>query len=470
MSFINDDFLLGNKTGAALYKDYAAKMPILDYHCHISPKEIYENRRFENIAQMWLEADHYKWRLMRADGASERLVTGDAPAREKFQRFAEMLPRAIGNPIYHWCHLELKNYFGYTGVLNGESAEDVWIHCNKVLKDEYSGARDFITKSGVRFIGTTDDPTDSLEYHDKIAEDLTFNTVVAPSFRPDRALNIEKPDWRDYIKKLASVCSFEITDLSSLEKALESRMRYFHKRKCRISDHGLDHLPFSPSDRHTAEKIVKSALEGESPDTGTADIFKTHMLIFCSERYKELGWAQQWHFSCQRNTNKAMFLSYGPDAGCDLPDNNLRADYLSGLLNAICVNDSLPRTVIYSLNPNDNIMLASAAGSFQGEGVRGLIQHGSAWWFNDTKDGMRAQLKTLASVGLLGNFIGMLTDSRSFLSYARHDYFRRILCSLLGEWAEAGEYPADMAALGKMTKDISFYNSYSYFNFAELGV
>lgn len=465
--FLGEDFLLSTAAAKKLYKEYAADMPIFDYHCHVSPKEIWEDRQFENISQVWLSGDHYKWRLMRADGVDEKYITGDAPDRDKFQKFAEVLPKAIGNPMYHWCHLELKNYFGYSGVLNSQTAEEVWQLCNEKLKESNLSVRGLITQSNVKFIGTTDDPADSLEYHEKLAADESFKTVVAPSFRPDKALNIDKPDWREYITALSHAADVEIDGIASLEQALHNRVEFFAVHGCRASDHGLDRMVFVRADRAELDSIVKRALRGEAVTKNEAAAVKTQLLLFCAQEYARLGWVMQLHFNCMRNPNSAMFEKLGPDTGFDCigPDNGSAA--LASLLDTLYAADSLPRTVLYSLDGNDNAFLDSLAGSFQGE-ISGKIQHGSAWWFNDTKDGMLAQLKSLAAGGLLGNFIGMLTDSRSFLSYARHEYFRRILCNLVGEWLENGEYPSDFVTVGGVVQDICFNNAVRYFGLSQL--
>ena len=465
-NFIHKNFLLQTDAAKELYHEHAKKQPIIDYHCHISPKEIYENRRFDTIYQIWLGGDHYKWRLMRANGVEETYITGESPEREKFQKFAETLPRAIGNPMYHWCHLELKMYFGYDGILNGDTAGDVWQHCNKKLAEPDMSARSIIRKSNVEFIGTTDDPTDDLMCHKKIADDNSFDCEVRPTFRPDKALNIEKPDWNEYITKLEAASGISITDAGSLQKALRNRMEFFHQHGCKMSDHGFDYLPFVQADKATIDCMIRRARNGESISAAEADAFKTYFLLFCAESYYQLGWVQQYHFNCQRNPNSRMFKKLGADAGFDIPNTVNCSAALTSLLDELYKKETLPKTVLYSLNPADNIMLATTAGSFQGTEARGKIQHGSAWWFNDTKQGMIDQMTTLASVGLLGNFVGMTTDSRSFLSYARHDYFRRILCQLIGDWVDAGEYPNDTNVLASLVQDICYNNIRDYLDIA----
>ena len=462
--FLNDDFLLTSPTARILYHNYAKQTPIIDYHCHVSPREIFEDVRFENIAQAWLGADHYKWRLMRANGVEESYITGDAPPREKFQKFAETLPKSIGNPVYHWCHLELKNYFGYQGVLNASTAQEVWdLTCSK-LKDSNMSVRGLIAQSGVAFIGTTDDPLDDLEWHAKIAQDPTMKTVVAPSFRPDRALNIQKPGWKEYISQLSAVSGITIDGIDTMTQALRQRIEHFNSHGCRASDHGLDYMVFRIATHQEVDDTLKAGLTGKPVTQEQAEAFQTFFLLFCAKEYARLGWVMQIHYNCLRNPNSAMYRVLGPDSGFDCigPENGSIA--LSRLLDSLSASVSLPRTVLYSLDPNDNAFLDTLIGSFQSSECAGKLQHGSAWWFNDNKQGIRDQLISLANQGLLGNFIGMLTDSRSFLSYARHEYFRRILCDLLGSWAENGEFPAHLPTLGALVQDICCYNALRYFN------
>ena len=461
--FMDKDFLLATDTAKILYHEYSEEMPIIDYHCHVSPKEIYEDKHFENISQVWLSGDHYKWRLMRSNGIDEYYITGNASDWEKFLKFAETLPKAIGNPMYHWCHLELKNYFGYTGVLNENTAEEVWNLANEKLKKETMGVRGIIRRSNVEFIGTTDDPIDSLEWHEKIAADSSFETIVAPSFRPDKALNIDKPGWKNYIKQLSSVSGTVIYNFDSLKSALCGRMEYFAAHGCKASDHGLDHMVYSDYTDCEIDEIIQKGLEDKNVSVKEAAKLKTALLVFCAKEYSRLGWVMQIHYNCLRNPNTAMYEKIGPDTGFDCigPENGSAS--LAKFMDVLYIQNALPKTVLYSLDAGDNVFLDTLIGSFQGTEVPGKIQHGSAWWFNDNKQGMRNQLISLANLSLLGNFIGMLTDSRSFLSYTRHEYFRRILCGLLGEWAENGEYTCDIKILGKIAADISYNNAARYF-------
>ena len=462
-AFMNENFLLTTETARKLYHGVAADLPIVDYHCHVSPKEIYEDKKFENISQVWLGGDHYKWRIMRSNGVEEFYITGGGSDRDKFQKFAEALPRAIGNPMYHWCHLELKKYFGYDGFLNGETAETVWNLANEKLKNADMGVRGLIKKSNVAFIGTTDDPVDSLEWHDKIALDPTFDTVVAPSFRPDKAFNIDKKGWREYIKTLSEVSNVAIDGVESLKTALKNRIDYFAKRGCKASDHGLDYMIYREWKTGETDEIVKRGLKGEPVSKEDAEKLKTELLIFCAGEYVRVGWVMQIHYNCLRNPNTATFETLGADTGFDTIGPMGGACALAKFLDRANLEGKLPKTILYSLDGGDNAFLDTIIGAFQAPNIRGKMQHGSAWWFNDNKQGMREQMISLANLGLLGNFVGMLTDSRSFLSYTRHEYFRRILCGLIGEWVENGEYPADEQVLNGLVADISYRNAVEYF-------
>ena len=454
--FMNSDFLLSTETSRHLYHDFAADAPIIDYHCHLDPKEIFEDRQFENITQVWLGGDHYKWRLMRSAGVDERYITGDATDREKFQKWAETLSLAIGNPLYHWSHLELRNYFGYDGVLNGATAETVWDLCNEKLQT--MSARKLIEESNVKALCTTDDPADSLEWHKKIAGDKSFGVKVLPSFRPDKAMGIEKQDYVNYLAKLGSISSF-----AELISVLKERLAYFVSLGCRVSDHGLDAVPFAPATGAEVEAIFQKRLSGELPTAQEAKQFKTALLLALGREYHRLGVVMQLHFGVIRDNAKRVFRALGPDAGVDSIGDQVSIRDLAAFLNALDETDELPKTILYSLNPNDNAAIVSVMGAFQtGEAVS-KVQHGSAWWFNDHKRGMIDQLTNLAAGGYLAGFVGMLTDSRSFLSYARHEYFRRILCDLIGAWVENGEYPNDAAALRSIVEGICFHNAKKYF-------
>jgi len=462
--FMDKDFLLTTETSKKLYHEYASVMPVLDYHCHINPQEIYEDRAFENITQVWLGADHYKWRQMRSNGVEEKYITGDASDREKFQKWAETLEMAIGNPLYHWSHLELQRFFGYEGWLNGDTAEEVWNLCNEKLQNGMT-ARKMIEMSNVTLVCTTDDPADSLEWHQKIAADDSFKVQVLPAWRPEKAMNITKPDYIDYLDKLSRMSKVEIVDFKSLIQALKNRMEFFHENGCTISDHSLDYVMYAPASEEQVEEIFRKRLAGGEITPAEKKQFETAFMIALGREYHKKNWVMQLHFAVKRDNNESIFASCGPDAGIDCISNFTPADQMADFLNALAKTNQLPKTILYSLNPADNATIGTIMGCFQGSEAIGKIQQGSAWWFNDHKEGMIEQMKSLASLGLLGNFIGMLTDSRSFLSYTRHEYFRRIACELIGGWVENGEYPADFKALEKMIKGISYNNAVRYFKF-----
>ena len=464
-AFMDKDFLLETETAQKLYHEYAAKMPILDYHCHINPQEIAEDRKFENITQVWLGGDHYKWRQMRSNGVEEKYITGDASDREKFQKWAETLEKAIGNPLYHWSHLELQRYFGYYGALNGETAEEVWNLCNAKLQEDGMSARNLIRQSNVTLVCTTDDPVDSLEWHEKIAADESFEVRVLPAWRPDKAMNLEKTDYLEYLKKLEVVSGVKIDSFASLIEALRIRMDYFAEHGCSVSDHGLEYVMYAPASEEEIEAIFAKRLRGEAVSRADELQFKTAYMVALGREYHKKNWAMQLHYGVKRDNNGMIFGKLGPDAGIDCINNYAPSSEMADYLNALAITDELPKTILYSLNPTDNAAIGTIIGCFQSEEARGKIQQGSAWWFNDNKQGMIEQMTSLANLGLLGNFIGMLTDSRSFLSYTRHEYFRRIMCNLIGGWVENGEYPADETVLGHMVQDISYYNAVRYFGF-----
>ena len=463
--FMDKDFLLSTDMAKTLYHDFAENVPILDYHCHINPQEIAEDRKFENITQVWLGGDHYKWRQMRSNGVEEKYITGDASDREKFQKWAETMPKLIGNPLYHWSHLELKKYFGYDGYLNGDTAEEVWNLCNAKLQDDSMTVRNIIKQSNVTLICTTDDPIDTLEWHKKIAADDTFDVQVLPAWRPDKATNIEKPDFTEYIGKLASVSGVEVKDFASLKEAIKNRMAYFAENGCRVSDHGIEYVMYLPASDEEVDGIFKKALAGEPTTKEEQTKYKTAFLQFLAKEYNRIGWVMQLHYGCKRDNNAGMYAKLGPDTGFDCINDYAPSAQTADFLNALSATNEVPKTILYSLNPNDNAAIGTIIGCFQGPGVAGRIQQGSAWWFNDHKVGMTQQMTSLANLGCLGNFIGMLTDSRSFLSYTRHEYFRRIMCELIGGWVENGEYPADMKSLKEIVQGISYYNAVKYFGF-----
>lgn len=459
---MDDDFLLATETARHLYHEYAEKLPIIDYHCHLSPREIYEDVHFDNITRVWLGADHYKWRQMRSNGVEEKYITGDASDREKFQKWAETLEVAIGNPLYHWSHLELKKYFGYEGHLCADTAEEVWNLCNEKLAQPDMSARNLILKSNVTMLCTTDDPVDSLEWHQKLRED-DFRVKVLPAFRPDKAMAIEKESFLFYLEQLSSVSGVKITSFATLIEALTKRMDFFEANGCVVSDHGLEYIMYEPYTTEEVEQIMAQRLAGDTLTSEQMRKYKTAFMVAVGKEYAKHSWVMQLHYGVQRDLNKKIFKALGPDAGIDAINTYGSSIEMGQYLNALAETDELPKTIIYSLNPADDAAIGTVIGCFQDSSAVGKIQHGSAWWFNDNKTGMTAQMTSLANLGLLGNFVGMLTDSRSFLSYTRHEYFRRILCNLIGGWVENGEYPSDEKALKKIIEGISYYNAERYF-------
>ena len=463
--FMDSEFLLNTETASKLFNDYAKAAPIIDYHCHIDPKEIAQNRHFENITQVWLGGDHYKWRFMRSCGIEEKYITGDAPDKEKFMKWAECLGKAIGNPLYHWSHLELQRYFGFDKPLSEKTAEEAWNTCNEVLNRPDMGAKDIIKKSNVTLICTTDDPIDPLNYHEQISKDETFDVKVLPAWRPDRAMNIEKPDFADYIKKLSEVSAVDIESFSDLVRALKVRMDYFAQRGCLVSDHGLEYVMYAPASDEEIEKIFKMRMSGGQIKREDEIKYKYAFMQAMAGEYRDRNWVMQLHYGCKRDNNRIRFKDLGPDTGFDCINDHTPSGQLSDFLNAIEEKGGLPKTILYSLNPADNAAIGTILGCFQDSTAVAKIQQGSAWWFNDHKNGMYDQLKSLAALGNLSGFVGMLTDSRSFLSYTRHEYFRRILCNMLGDIVENGEFAPDYDILGQIVKDICYNNCVNYFGF-----
>lgn len=473
--FMDTDFLLETETAKHLFHDYAENMPLVDYHCHISPQEIYEDRRFNNLTEVWLGGkmpdgsyfgDHYKWRVMRSNGVSEDYVTGDKPDYERYLKFVEALEMAIGNPMYHWCNLELHKFFGYEKPLTMENAKEAWDYCNdKLQHDPGLTVRGIIRKSNVAMIGTTDDPADSLEWHKRIAADPEITVKVCPSFRPDKAININKYGFVEYIAKLAaSVGKETLETVADVKAALTERLEYFASLGCRASDHGLDYIPYRPAAEEEVNAVYQRVMSGKMVSKADAEVYQYAILSHLGKEYHRLNIAMQIHYSCKRNANRRMFDILGPDTGFDMIDqNNCGAD-IANLLSGLDENGECPKVILYSLNGNDFDLLGTMMGCFQTDEMPGKIQVGSAWWFLDTKSGMETQMRSVANLGLLGNFVGMLTDSRSFLSYARHDYFRRIFCNLVGNWVENGEYPNIDASLKKIVEGVSYKNAERYFN------
>jgi len=463
---ITDDFLLGNKFAKTLYHQYASHLPIIDYHCHLPPKDIAENRQFENITRIWLDGDHYKWRAMRTLGIQEKFITGIASDVEKFDRWAFTVPYTMRNPLYHWTHLELKRYFDIDELLTPETASAVYRESGEKLATPPYTTQGLLKKMNVEVVGTTDDPIDSLEYHQKIRKDA-IPTLILPSFRPDKSFSCEEPAaYLDYLKKLSGVSGVEIKSFSTLIQALEKRIEFFHQTGCRLSDHGLEQLYFPESgNTFDVEDLFRKLVNKTPLERHELHYFKFNVLLELCRMYHKKGWTQQFHLGALRSTNARMLQILGPDTGFDSIGDFPQGVGASRFLNALDTTNQLTKTILYNLNPGDNELMATMIGNFNDGSMKGKIQFGSAWWFLDQKDGMEKQMNTLSNMGLLSRFVGMLTDSRSFLSYSRHEYFRRILCNLIGNDVENGELPADIKWLGKMVQDISFNNARSYFGF-----
>lgn len=463
--FMDENFLLETECAKDLFHNYASRVPVLDYHCHIDPQEIYEDRKFDNIAQVWLGGDHYKWRQMRSNGIDEYYITGDASDWEKFEKYAETLEKAIGNPLFHWSHLELQRFFGIDTVLSRKTAKEIWDKANAMLQQDDMSVRNLIKKSNVTLICTTDDPIDDLKWHKLIKEDDSFDVQVLPAWRPDKAVNINKPDYMEYIAKLEKASGMQIESFEDLKKALANRMDFFAQNGCTVADHGLDYVMYVPASDDEIEAIFAKKKNGETLTNEEVTKFKTAIMLFLAKQNKKHDWVMQLHYGCKRDNNTKMFEKLGPDTGFDCISNEAPGSQLADFLNAVNMDGGLPRTIIYSLNPGDDELIGTIVGCFQDSDAIGKIQQGSAWWFNDTKTGMQKQMTSLANLGLLGNFVGMLTDSRSFLSYPRHEYFRRIMCNLIGGWVENGEFPNDPELLAPIVKGISYNNAVRYFNF-----
>ncbi|WP_045516953.1 glucuronate isomerase [Neobacillus niacini] len=462
-NFLENDFLLGTETSIKLYENAAQGLPIFDFHCHLDPQEVWENKSYENITQLWLGGDHYKWRTMRMNGIGERYITGDATDWEKFAAWAETVPNLIGNPLYHWTHMELKMFFGIEKLLSPSTAREIYDECNEKLKTSDFTARAFIEKSNVKFIGTTDDPNSTLEYHRLLKNDETFAPIIAPTFRPDGALFIERPTFGSWIEKLEEVSGIKVDSVEGFLNALQQRVDFFHENGGRASDHDIQKMEYVETTQEAIEVIFKKRLSGEQLSNDELLSYRCFLLTELGKMYAGKQWVMQLHMGAIRNNNTKMKELIGTDTGFDSVGESNFAEGLSRFLDALEQQDALPRTVLFNLNPKDNPVLAGMMGNFYEEGIPGKIQFGSGWWFNDHIDGMEKQMKDLANVGLLSHFIGMLTDSRSFLSYARHEYFRRILCNILGEWVDKGLAPNDMDFLEKMVRNIGYKNAEKYF-------
>jgi glucuronate isomerase len=465
--FMGPDFLLENETARSLYHESASKEPIFDYHCHLIPQQIAENKKFANLTEIWLGGDHYKWRAMRSVGIEERYITGDAEPFEKYMAWAKAMPQLLGNPLYHWSHLELQRYFGIHDPLNEQSAKSIWDKANEMLQSDDLAVSSIFKNFKVAAVGTTDDPADDLAVHEKInsgnAPIGKIDTVVMPSFRPDKAFLAQHATFAEYIEKLGKAAGIAIDSVANVKTALGKRLEFFVSQGCKASDHGIPMVPYTEAKESEVEAIFQKALTGKSLTAHELDAYQTSIMLYLGKEYARHGVVMQLHMNSIRNLNPPQFSKLGPDTGFDASHDLPMAEKLGRMLGALESEHALPKTVLYTLNPKDYYVLGSVMGAFQGDGIPGKIQLGSGWWFCDHKDGMEDQMKILGNLGSLPRFIGMLTDSRSFLSYPRHEYFRRILCNILGKWAEAGEIPADPVLLDTIVRDISFHNAQRYF-------
>jgi len=462
--FMDKDFLLETPTAQKLYHEFAEHQPIIDYHCHLPPEQIAQNKQFRNITEVWLGGDHYKWRFMRSSGVTEDFMTGNQPDKEKFRKFCEVLPMGIGNPLYHWSHLELQRYFGTETLISGATADELWDLCNAKLAKPEMSARSLMVNSNVKAVCTTDDPIDDLANHKAIAAD-GFQVKVLPTFRPDKSFNIDREGFQDYIPKLAAASGIAINTFGDLTKALSNRLDYFAAHGCKLSDHAIDIAFFETATESELTAILGKAMSKSAVTKVEADKFKTAVMLHLGREYAKRGWAMQLHIGAQRNNNTRMFKQMGPDTGWDSIADDLISARIARLLDTLDGDDLLPKTILYCLNPIHNEVLATMLGNYQDGKMIGKMQFGSGWWFLDQKEGMIRQMTALALLGNLGAFVGMLTDSRSFLSYTRHEYFRRIMCNLIGGWVENGEYPQDWAQLQKIVEGICFKNAERYFSF-----
>ena len=463
--FMDKDFLLDTDSAKKLFHDFAENMPVCDYHCHLNPKEIFENKPPESITELWLSGDHYKWRAMRSCGVEERYCTGSATDREKFQKFAYALQYCIGNPLYHWAHIELQRYFGIDTPLNAKTADEIFDKANEAIRNGDFRPQSLIMKSNVRVVCTTDDPVDDLKYHKFLKDVQGFDCRVLPSFRPDRALNAHLDGFADYIRSLSDAADVEINSYKDVISALLKRADYFDSVGCKVSDQAFDYPPYSVASDDEIDEIFCRAMNGEKITPDECDKYRTPILLALGEKYYELGWAMQIHIGAMTNNNALMFNKIGADTGFDSVGDCEIAQPLSRFLDALNVKGRLPKTILFNLNDKDNTVLATMLGNFQSSDADSKIQFGPAWWFLDTMDGMTNQMKTLGNLGVLGKFVGMETDSRSFTSYGRHEYFRRIMCALLGRWVEDGWYAYDEDILKEIVQGICYNNAIKYFNF-----
>ncbi len=463
-AFLGENFLLDNQNAVELYHNFAKDLPIIDYHCHLSPEAIAVNQQFDNLSQVWLDGDHYKWRAMRINGIAEKYITGNASDVEKFKQWAATVPYTLRNPLYHWSHLELKRYFGVDQLLSAQNAQAVYTHCNELLQTPDYRVHGLLHKMGVEVICTTDNPTDDLHFHRQI-EQSPIDIKVLPTFRPDNAILIEKDGFKDYIEKLGEICNLEINSYPNLLQALEQRVDYFHQHGARLSDHGLNRIYAEDFTAAEIESVFRKRLDGQSLSETEVAKFQFAVLIELGKMYHARGWVQQFHLGAQRNNNSRLLRQLGPDTGFDSIGDYSQAASLARFLDRLDTNDQLARTILYNLNPSDNEVFATMVGNFNDGSMAGKVQWGSAWWFLDQLDGMEKQINTLSNMGLVSRFVGMLTDSRSFLSYPRHEYFRRLLCNVFGQDIAKGRLPADIDWIGKIISDISYHNAKQYFNF-----
>ena len=463
--FLDEDFLLHSDIARTLYHEFAKNQPIIDYHCHLPPQDLAANRSFENLTKIWLDGDHYKWRAMRATGVPENLITGNAPDKDKFRKWAATVPKTLRNPLYHWTHLELRRYFDFNELLSEANADKAYDHCSALLQQPAYATRALIDKMQVEVIGTTDDPADTLEYHQQL-KDSDWKVKVLPSFRPDLAYAAEDPSaYNTYLDRLAQSAGVKINTLSDLFQALEVRIQYFNALGCKLSDHGLEFIPLPDGSTNSADNIFLQVRTGNKISREDIGKLRFQILVELGKMYHKHGWTQQFHLGAMRNNNARMMKQIGANTGYDSIGDFSQAAGMSRLFSTLDTEDQLARTIIYNLNPADNELFATMAGNFNDGSIEGKIQYGSGWWFLDQKDGMEKQLNALSNMGLLSGFIGMLTDSRSFLSYPRHEYFRRILCNLIGRDVLNGELPADEKLLGNTVSDICYRNAKKYFRF-----
>ena len=462
--FLDENFLLENATAERLYHEYAKEQPIIDYHNHLPPGEILANKRFSNLTEVWLKGDHYKWRAMRANGIHEGYITGEKSDREKFRKWAETVPYTMRNPLYHWTHLELKRYFGITDLLNAGTADEVYDQATELLQEDAYASRGLLEKMNVSLLCSTDDPTDDLHEHKALQEE-GWKIRLLPGFRPDKFIMIQAKAYPDMLKKLEARTGRNLENFDSLMEALEARMDYFHERGCRLSDHGLEQLYAEDFTQKEVEEIFKKRIAGKEISCLEARKYQSAVLYHLALLYHKKGWTMQFHLGAIRNNNDRLMQKLGADVGADSIGDFVQARALSSFMNRLDTEEKLAQTILYNLNPGDNEVFATMAGNYNDGTVPGKIQWGSAWWFLDQKDGMEKQIDALSNMGMLSRFIGMLTDSRSFLSFPRHEYFRRILCNLIGKDVHNGELPNDLPWLGKMVADICYGNAKRYFDF-----